>query len=183
MIPPDQAFQQLEKLLKYYGPEVISWRYDPLVFYKQGDQIESNHNIRVFKQYIKFASGLRLRHCTISIAFLYSKVLKRALRQENLQFFTLQTDMRNKLLIEMTDVAAQYGIQLYSCSNNALLEIPGIRQGHCINGSLLNRLGSHHVSENSQPTRPDCGCTFAVDIGDYVNTACKYHCLYCYARK
>ncbi len=183
MIRPDQAFSQLEKLVKYYGPEVIRWRYDPLVFFKHKDQIETNHDMDLFQQFIRFASGLGLRTCTISVAFLYPKVLKRAEKQKNLTFVTPDTDMRNKLLTEMTDVASLYGIQLNSCSNNALLEISGIRQGRCIDGTLLNRLGPDRVSEKSLPTRMDCGCTASVDIGDYVNTTCRYHCLYCYARK
>ena len=183
MLPPENAFRQLEILVKLFGSEVIIWRYDPLVFYKQDQQTESNHHIRLFEHYLKRASGLGLSRCYISIVFLYPKVIRRALQQKNFSFISLQSEIRNQILREMVEKATHHGIQLYSCANNDLLEIPGINMGRCIDGPLLNQLGPHHVSEKSQSTRPDCGCTESVDIGDYVSTACKYHCLYCYARK
>lgn len=183
MIPPEQAFNQLEKLVKLYGPECFIWRYDPLVFYRQYNQIESNHDKDLFHHYIRRVESLGLNRCYISIVYLYSKVLKRAQKTEHFKYITLETKNRNLLLQEMVDTASLHGIQLYSCANDSLLEVSGIHKGQCINGHLLNRLGSEVVSEKPHLTRPECGCTVSVDIGDYLSTSCRYNCLYCYARK
>lgn len=183
MIPTKQTFKQMEKLVRLYGAECIIWRYDPLVFFKHNDQIESNHDINLFRQYVRRAVSLGMDKCYLSIVYLYSKVLRRAKLVDNFKFITLETKKRNLILQEMVDIASLYGIQLYSCSNDALLEVSGIHKGRCINGKLLNHLGSEVVSEKPHPTRPDCGCTVSIDIGDYLSTGCRYHCLYCYARK
>jgi len=183
MIPPEQAFKQLEKLARLYGPECIIWRYDPLVFFKQYDLIESNHDLNLFHQYVRRVESLGLNKCYISIVHLYSKVLKRAQQTEHFKYITLETKNRNSLLQDMVDTASLYGIQLYSCSNDALSEVSGIHKGQCIDGKLLNELGSEEVSEKPHLTRPECGCTLSIDIGDYVATGCRYHCLYCYARR
>jgi hypothetical protein len=114
---------------------------------------------------------------------LYSKVLRRAKSVKNFKFIQLEKLKRNEILQEMADTALLHGLQIYSCSSDELLELSGIHKGHCIDGSLLNALGADIVSEKELPTRPDCGCTQSVDIGDYVATPCKYHCFYCYARK
>jgi hypothetical protein len=183
MIPTIRAFNQLERMARIFGPECIIWRYDPVVFYRQYDQVESNHDINLFRQYVRMAESSGLKKCYISIIHLYAKVLNRAQQADHFTFITLETNKRNELLQEMIDTASLYGIQLYSCSNDDLLEVSGIHKGQCINGKLLNDLGSEAVSVKPQPTRPDCGCTVSIDIGDYVTTGCRYHCLYCYARK
>ena len=102
---------------------------------------------------------------------------------DDFDFIQLDRKMRAEILQEMADVASIYGIQVYSCSNDSLLDIPGIHKGRCIDGKLLNQLGPEPVSEKKNATRPDCGCTTSIDIGDYLQTPCQYHCLYCYARR
>jgi hypothetical protein len=183
MISPEQALIQLEKLVKQYGPAVITWRYDPLVHYLRNGKIESNHCPQYFENFTRIVGQLGLKRCYISLVFLYPKIVKRAKAVGNFDFIQLDRKMRTEILQEMTDIASIYGIQVYSCSNDALLDIPGIHKGRCIDGKLLNQLGPGPVSERKNATRPDCGCTASVDIGDYLETPCKYHCLYCYARR
>ena len=183
MVSSTDAIGQLEKLISVFGPDTIIWRYDPLVYYKIDGKLESNHFHDIFKEFVRIISNLGIKRCYISFMQPYSKVLGRAKRIENFNFINLESVKRNEKLQEMVDTALLYGLQIYSCSNDELLDISGIHKGHCIDGSLLNSLGPDAVSEKQLPTRPDCGCTQSVDIGDYVTTPCKYHCLYCYARK
>jgi hypothetical protein len=183
MIATDEALKQLEQLVKIYGSEPVIWRYDPLVYFSRNGRSETNHDIQTFRRLVRTVSLLGLRRCYVSIAFLYPKVLKRARSIEGFQFVELEREKKLSVLQEMADLASLYGVQLYSCSNDALLAVEGLRKGQCINGSLLNRLGAQRVSQRQTPTRPDCGCTASVDIGDYLNTPCRYHCLYCYARQ
>ncbi len=182
MLPPSMAFKQLEKLVQLYGPEMIVWRYDPLVFYRKNGELQTNHRISIFRDYLRIASSLGLDRCYISIAHIYPKMIRRARSIPDFEFVELALEQKLQILSEMVDVASIFGVQLYSCSNKELLKVPGLKPGSCINGRLLNRLGFHRVSERRAPTRPDCGCTASIDVGDYVKTPCKYRCLYCYAR-
>ena len=183
MISPSRAIKQLEKLTAIYGPEVIIWRYDPLVFFKHDGQLESNHQLPVFRNYLREISRLGIQKCYTSFVYLYPKVLKRARQLPQIEFLELEQPQKFQILQEMVDLASLYGIQLYSCSNDTLLSVTGIKKGHCIDGQLLNQLGTEPVSERLAPTRPDCGCTASIDVGDYLKIACKYHCRYCYARR
>lgn len=182
MIPPHQAIKQMEKLVTFYGPEVIIWRYDPLVFFNYQGRLETNHHPPTFAEYLKEINGLGITRCYTSFAFLYPKVIKRAKSLPSLKWVEIENRAKFEILREMVELATTYGVHIYSCSNDVLLQVEGIKKGHCIDGRLFNQLGSEKVSEKSTPTRPDCGCTHSIDIGDYIKTVCKYHCRYCYAR-
>jgi hypothetical protein len=183
MISPLKALKQLEKLVAIYGPEVIIWRYDPLVFFIHQGKEESNHQPAVFRRYLQEIGRLGIQKCYTSFAFLYPKVVQRAGQLPPIEFLDLDQDRKIQILQEMVDLASLYGVQIYSCANDSLLKRSGMKKAHCIDGQLLNRLGTEPVSERPAPTRPDCGCTVSIDIGDYLKTACQYHCRYCYARR
>ncbi len=183
MISPEKAFGQMERLTEIYGPDSVIWRYDPVVFYRRNGELHTNHDIQVFRRFLRRASLMGIQRCYVSVAHLYPKVLKRARRMNGFEFMEPERKQQLDILREMVDLASLYGVQVFSCSNDSLLLVEGLRRGSCINGKLLNRLGHETVSERAKPSRPDCGCTASIDIGDYVKTGCQYHCLYCYARR
>ena len=183
MISPAKAVTQMEKLVSLFDPKVIIWRYDPIVFYQSRSGVESNHDGNVLREYLEKFSALGLKRCYLSFVHLYPKVLKRVKRLKDFKFIELSIEKKNEILREMADLALHYDMQLFSCFNDKLLNVPGVQKGHCIDGKMLNQLINLPVSEKTLPTRPDCGCTVSIDIGDYVDTPCKYKCLYCYARR
>ncbi|HHJ52213.1 MAG TPA: DUF1848 family protein, partial [Caldithrix abyssi] len=94
----------------------------------------------------------------------------------------LPIDQKLEIAAQMARTAARYGLNLYSCCNDRLLEAEGVRKGHCIDGGLLNRLRPEiRVGQAKAPTRRDCGCTASIDIGSYAQQPCPYGCIYCYA--
>ena len=182
-IPLSSALKQLNTLAELYGPEHIIWRYDPLVYWYEYDKLQTNHSIQEFKQLCFEVSQTKVRQCYISFAHPYKKFEDR-MRKKFPQRKIYHHSIENKLLIlqEMNAAAKQYKIQLYSCSNEDLLIFPEIAKGHCINGSLLNKLSHNkNVSEAKAPSRPGCGCTKSIDIGSYVRQPCHFGCIYCYA--
>ncbi len=182
MIAPAAALKQLEQLVSLFAPERIIWRYDPITFYRSGKELHTNHDINIFKQFVQRVASLGIKRCYFSFAFIYPKMKRRTRRLADFEFVDPAEETKLKILHEMSEYAALYDVHLYSCSNNQLLKLKTIRKGHCIDGKLLNHLSDQAVSERCLPTRPDCGCTESIDIGDYVSTPCKYKCLYCYAR-
>ncbi|GAB4376743.1 MAG: DUF1848 domain-containing protein [Calditrichia bacterium] len=183
MIDPRKAFQQMEKLVACHGPERIIWRYDPITYYQWRGTLCSNHQADVFREYAKIVGSLGIRRCYTSIATVYPKMIKRAQNFPTFNFLEPALKHQRQILHDMAEIAADSGIQLFICSNDKLVNEPLIQKGHCIDGRLLNQIGRAAVSEIPLPTRPDCGCTASIDIGDYLKTPCKYNCLYCYARR
>ncbi len=179
---PAAAFKQMEELAGRYGAESVVWRYDPIVFYKRNGEVQTNHDIQLFRKYVRTASLMGIQRCYISVVNIYPKIIKRAKKIPDFEFFAQDEKIKLEVVQDMVDLASLYGVQLYSCSNDNLLRVSGLRKGQCINGRLLNRLGHEKVSEQQSPSRTDCGCTLSVDVGDYARTRCKYKCLYCYAR-
>ncbi len=182
-IPLKTALKQMERLSALFGPERIIWRYDPLVFWIESGQSKSNYEPTQFSSLCAAMAANGIRRCYTSIAFPYRKFLRRfSTAFPNDLLVQPEFEQQNRIVQEMRDSAAKYQIQLYSCSNDRLLQIPGIRKGHCIDGALLRQLEpSVTVSIAKSPTRPDCGCTKSIDIGNYTKQPCPFGCIYCYA--
>ena len=182
MISTSSAMNQLEKLVTLFGPEFVIWRYDPIVFYTLNDKPQTNHNIKMFEEYVKKVSYLGVKKCYTSFVFLYKKVENRSRKIPGFSYLDMELKFKFRILKEMQNIVSSFGVEIYSCSNEKLLCVKGIKKGHCIDGKLLNRFSEKKVSEKQHNIRPNCGCTFSIDIGDYIRTPCKYSCLYCYAR-
>jgi hypothetical protein len=182
-IPLLSALEQLEQLSEHYGPERINWRYDPLIYWQEDNKIETNHTIEKFEYLCQRISSFKINRCYFSFAHPYKKFIDRMrLKFPNRKLIRLNTQKEREIISKMVDISEKYDIRLYSCSNDALLTIPKVKKGHCIDGELLNKLtGKKIVSEAKQPSRANCGCTKSVDIGSYTEHPCHFGCIYCYA--
>lgn len=178
-----QALSQLELLSHYYGSDHIIWRYDPMVHWSENNKILSNHDLNNFKILCKNIGSLEIKKCYTSFVNIYEKYKRRFHKAfPDKQIYELDWYEQSTVLNAMVDVAEDYGITIYSCSNDKLLNIPKIHKGHCIDGPLLNALDKEaRISVAKSPSRKDCGCTKSIDIGDYFEQPCYFGCLYCYA--
>ncbi len=183
--PMDIAKQldQMEQLAGYYGPERIIWRYDPLVFWEDNGMVNTNFKLDEFKQMAKRIGGFGVKRCYTSIAFPYAKFKSRlAQKFPTFRLLDKPNSFALKIVKEMVAIARDAGIQIYACCTDVLLTIDGVKKGHCIDGHLLNQLHPQEkVSVAKAPTRPQCGCTSSIDIGDYRKQPCYTGCIYCYA--
>lgn len=181
-VPPYQtALEQLPGLVKIVGiPERITIRFDPVVYWREGDEVCTN--LHIFEKMASFLKKNGIQDIRISFAQWYRKAARRA---EKIGFRYIDPSKEEKLegVRYLTDIAQAWGMDLYSCSQNFLTEIPGIRPSSCIDGLLLQRLhpGKAPVSVGMDRTqRTECGCTESVDIGSYTQF-CPHSCIYCYA--
>ena len=172
----------MASLVKNYGSERITWRYDPLVMWKESGQAYTNYNSENFRYLCKQFSALGIQRCYFSVATLYRKFHQRfTKRYPGLTLIPEEETNYDEILLDMQDTATAYGIKLYSCCNDGLGGY-NIFKGRCISGVQLNKLRTDSkVSEAKHATRNDCGCTRSIDIGDYVKQPCPYGCIYCYA--
>ena len=181
-ISPTVVGKQAEILSNTYGGDHIIWRYDPIIFWQDGDNVISNFNGAEFSEYCRLFSALGVKRCYFSFATHYPKFIKRFhAKYPSLCVIEPDTSCVQQTIEIMKNHAVNYGVELFSCCNNNLID-DIILPGSCISGTLLNGLsGNRDVSVAKSPTRKDCGCTRSIDIGDYVNQPCYFGCIYCYA--
>jgi len=100
-------------------------------------------------------------------------------RETKTQFFDPPSEEKIKLALQLAEIAAGYGIQLYSCCGDYLVN-DVVKKAHCIDGRLLNALSeTNPILYKEKPTREGCGCSESTDIGFY--DSCPHGCIYCYA--
>lgn len=183
VIPLKTALHQVERLSALYGPERIIWRYDPLVFWKESGLLKTNYNTSQFAALCNTMEANGVQRCYTSFAFPYRKFIRRFYASfPNDELIQPEVEQQNQIIAEMRHIAAHYKIKLYSCSNDRLLQIPGIQKGHCIDAALLQRLEPGvKISQAKAPSRNGCGCSKSIDIGNYTQQPCPFGCIYCYA--
>ncbi len=181
-MPIARQLNQLEQLVNIYGAQRIIWRYDPLVFWRQGSNLNTNFSEKEFELLAKTITSLGIKSCTISVAHPYAKFEKRLKNKfSQLTLIEQQDDFVLKTVSKLLDIAQYYQLEIKACCTDFLLKNPNIQKAACIDGHLLNRLSSNKVSQAKTPTRPECACTKSIDIGDYRRQPCYFGCLYCYA--
>ncbi|MCK5684310.1 DUF1848 family protein [bacterium] len=173
----DIRLEQLEKIVRVYGAEVVSWRFDPIVFWKNG----KNNNLGSFKRIAEKAAALGIKRCITSFATYYQKARNR-MKNSGIQFFDPRIEQKQEILSKMSDVSASLGIELSLCCQPDYL-IEGVKAAKCIDAQLLSLLFNLKLSKaKASGQRKDCCCSSSRDIGSY-SQLCPHGCLYCYANK
>lgn len=179
--PPEIALKQLSGLLKIAGsPERISIRFDPIIFWYENELLRSNQPF--FPELARRISSFGIRTVRFSFTQWYKKAVRRA-KKANLKFYDPTFEEKKKIVSELVEVASAYNLELWSCSQQEIALLPGIKPSACIDGCLLSEL---HPSQElasvvkDKTQRKDCLCTESVDIGSYTQS-CPASCLYCYA--
>jgi hypothetical protein len=172
------AIETLKLLSKTYSPAHINWRFDPIII--------SNNCSRDFyiKSFEKLASQFagHVNRCYFSFVTEYDKVKRNFEELKNSKgIMTIDTSEQLKIDLanELAQIAADFGIQMFSCCGDYLLT-DMIEKAHCIDGAVIEQLfypeGLQYIEK---PTRKECGCTESTDIGTY--DTCPHGCIYCYA--
>jgi hypothetical protein len=178
----NKSTRQMEELVKHFGSDKIIWRYDPIVCWEKKGKIQTNYRKSEFEFFCGEFSAMGIDKCYFSYVTDYQKFKRRfSYKYPDLRILPGNENNFFPILREMRKISAKYKISLYSCCNDNLLGKNTVK-GHCVSGPLLNTMaGGKIVSEAKMPTRQDCGCTRAVDIGDYIKQPCYFGCIYCYA--
>ena len=177
------ALNQMEKMVILYGADRIIWRYDPIVIWSDKNELYTNFSETEFDYLAESIGAMGITRCYFSFCTPYRKYQDRI--HKKYPDWILQTseiELKKKSILEsLNSISDSSRIKLYSCCNDALIS-DNIEKGACISGHLLNSLsGKKMVSGAKAPSRPDCGCTRVIDIGDYQTQPCYTGCIYCYA--
>ena len=167
------------------GPELISWRYDPLVFWSEGGVERSSWRPAFFEQMCRELSQIGVRRCVTSLADPYARFRQRLVRYfpEKRLREPAPAEL-DELTGQMAACAATYGMKLEACTEGRLAQSDGFAAARCIDGNCLApRAGTTWppATDVKVKGREECGCTLHTDVGDYQAQECGYGCVYCYA--
>jgi len=175
--PWNEVISQLPALIEFAGhPRRVSVRYDPIVHWYEGDQIQSN--LALAEPIFGKVSAASVHAVRISFATLYGKVRRR----KGWHWYDPAPVQRLEITEELVRLAESLGLKLYACSQIALQDA-GATPSRCIDGELLSALHPLKLpaATGKDPgQRPQCGCTPSVDVGSYL-MRCPNGCRYCYA--
>lgn len=189
----NESIRVLDKLLKKYSPEQFNIRFDPIIISTAGEIVSSPENpenarLLCFERLCADLSAMGATACRVTTSYLslYKHVRTRLL-ESKVDFIDYTTQQQLIFFTQMSLIAQKYNIQLYSCADEILEHVDGIKKGHCIDGELLEKLFGGKVSRaKASGQRESCGCTKSTDIGIYSSNTkqgmhCKHKCTYCYA--
>lgn len=181
-VPPFQdALSQLDELIGIAGkPQRISIRFDPVIYWKEGE--EERTNLHFFERMAPVLEDKGIRDIRISFVQWYNKAKKRAAKR-NFVYIDPPSEQKVKDAKTVHEIAKHFSLNLYVCSQAFLSEEAGIPPSSCIYGPLLQALHPEHAlvsSKKDRTQRKECLCTESVDIGSYTQF-CPHSCLYCYA--
>lgn len=202
-VPPLQArLQQMHDLARQFGPQTITWRFDPIVFWRSTQSTPSTHdahhpfpldeapdvqhNAAAFERLAPIIRDAGITRCSVALVDAYAKTLRRT-HSHGISIVTPNSATLHALSHFLVAVADRHHLDLSACCSPELLDHPAIQRGRCIDGTRLNHLAGtpspspQAASQRSRPTRKGCGCTESIDIGDYRRQPCLHGCLYCYA--
>jgi hypothetical protein len=183
--------KQLNALCRRFGPECVTWRFDPICWYTTENGMLRD-NLADFEKIAAHARDAGIRRCITSFMDDYPKIKKRikkrGLTASGFAFVDPPMEKKIAVVLHMAQVLEGFGIALLTCCEKALLEAlpPGasIRPASCIPSDLLAALFGGRLSmrkDSGQRTRDGCGCRVSVDVGSYRRHPCFHGCLFCYA--
>ncbi len=177
-VDKSSAIETLKTLSSIYSPKHINWRFDPIII---TDTCGRDFYIRAFEELAAEFQGL-VERCYFSFVAEYNKVklsFQQLERTKAVKVLQTTTDFKIELANELASIAQRYGIQMFSCCGDYLVN-DKIKKAHCIDGSIIEELFyPEGLRYAKKPTRAQCGCTESTDVGTY-NT-CPHGCAYCYA--
>lgn len=183
----DNRLDQLGELSRRFGPQSVSWRFDPVCFYRLGGEAVKT-NLSDFLRIARRAGAVGIYRCITSFVDHYTKISRRLAPIPGLAFIDPPPDRKVDTLLWMNAKLRPLGIDLHTCCEreitDRLIDGSGIRESACIPNSLLVEFYGGQLSLKRDPgqrRRMGCGCQASVDIGSYRDHPCGHQCLYCYA--
>lgn len=186
-VPPlAERIQQITELAQRHDPLAITWRFDPLCFFRRRNRVAC-YPLDALEPIADALAAVGIRRCVTSFVDLYPKVRKR-MRGTDLELADPPLAVKRETLTAMAATLRKRQIVLHVCCEQAIRDtLPagtGIRSGACIPGPLLADLfggGFAMKKDPGQRRNQGCTCNIAADIGSYRQQPCYHDCLFCYA--
>jgi hypothetical protein len=178
---------QAGQLARLVSPRAVSWRFDPICFFRHFDGPVQN-NLGDFSFIAASLAEFGISRCTVSFLDYYAKIGRRLAKHPGLAFVLPDAAQKAKILCGLAQKAAPLKIELFTCCEQdaaaALPKDSAIRAGACIDHGLLQALhgpGLDSRPDKGQRIKAGCNCKQSRDIGSYSLQPCEHNCLFCYA--
>jgi DNA repair photolyase len=182
-----KRLDQLACLSRKFGPKSITWRFDPICFYRVNHG-RVNNNLKDFLMIAKTAADCGITRCVTSFLDQYKKVRQRAKKRHNITFEDISIKDKVYLIEMLATQLNPLNIALKTCCEKEVVEAVGnkkeLTSTSCIPNDLLMDLFGGHLSlraDRGQRVKAGCGCKVSMDIGSYRLHPCHHDCLFCYA--
>jgi hypothetical protein len=174
-----RALNHAKQVSQQYGPNVLVWRYDPIVF---SSETRPESHLENFAWLAARLEGIT-DEVVISFAQIYKKTKKNmdwAGREFGFTWNDPDDDQKRSLMHDLYKIASQHKMQLSLCSQPYLLG-PSVcvSEARCVDARRLSALANTDIHVRLRGARKECGCFESRDIGDY--DTCPHGCVYCYA--
>ena len=187
-VPPlADRFSQLSYLCGHFGPETVTWRFDPICFYRTKENGVEN-NLSDFSKIAETALKCGVNRCITSFLDMYPKIKKRTEAMDGFSFVDIEPGKKINLLLRMAAHLKDKNIRLSTCCEKFITDrLPptsGIKSASCIPNDLFVELFGGQLSmkkDYGQRIKSGCGCKTSVDVGSYRHQPCMHNCLFCYA--
>ena len=187
-IPPlENRIRQADTLCKMFGPETVSWRFDPVCFYTLSDGSVEN-NLKDFSEIAEKLASFGILRCITSFMDHYAKIDRRPKPYAEFEFHDPDMDTKIKILQKMESTIVPNKMKLYICCEKKVLSLmppeTTVQNSSCIPNRLLMELFGGRLSlkkDTGQRIKQGCGCMVSKDIGLYKQQPCFHNCLFCYA--
>jgi hypothetical protein len=174
---PVRSLRHVERVASQFGPNIIVWRYDPVIF---SSETPPDLHIENFTWLASRLSGMT-DEVVISFAQIYKKTKRNmdwAAREFDFTWQDPDDDAKRDLARELLKIARRNRMRLTLCSQPYLLD-EEIEEAHCIDAQRFSRLIGAPLKAELRGARKECGCYASRDIGEY--DTCPHGCVYCYA--
>ena len=177
VIVVEEGVAQLRELRRRFGPRVVVWRYDPVVF---AAGLDAEAHAAGFAGLARALAGT-VDEVVLSVVHPYRKTrrnLDRAAQRHGFVWRDPPAEEKRELLARLAAIAAEHGIAPTLCSQPELL-VPGLGEARCIDAERLADVAQRPIAVRECGNRPGCRCALSRDIGAY--DTCPHGCVYCYA--
>jgi len=167
-----QVMEDFKYLSRQLGPELVTWRYDPIVI---TEQYTLDWHIEQFTKMCENLDGYTTVVVT-SFIDLYRKV-----RRNFPEAREVTVDERIALTKACSKIAAEHGMVFKLCGEPAKYEQYGADCSGCMMPEVYGKglVGTLNIPSSVHPLREECNCLLGSDIGAY--NSCGHFCKYCYA--
>jgi hypothetical protein len=177
VISSTESIETFQSISNTFGNKVNVWRYDTIIF---SDITPYNYHIDRFSNIAEKLRGYT-DEVIISFLQLYKKTERRLSeteKQNNIKVFDPDDEIKKSLLSKMANITHRNKMRLSVCAQNHLI-VDGSKPASCVDINRLSEIAGKEITARKKGKRKDCGCFYAVDIGEY--DTCPHGCVYCYA--
>lgn len=172
-----QAIGHVHALAEAFGPKVVVWRYDPILF---TTLTPAEYHRQCFAALARELAGAT-DEVVISFAQIYRKTrrnLERSAGTHGFGWVDPDDEVKRTLVRDLAGIAREHGMQLTLCAQDSYVT-EGAAPARCIDAGRLAAVAGRPVRAEARGHRPACGCYRSRDIGEY--DTCPQGCVYCYA--